>query len=322
MLLFMMLIGFVSDAKAQPGFELISGESILEECATAGACGDYSMDSIGNLMTKQGFALQHMPFVGSAIRSQDRGPAAGLSFDALTDPSTDGDVPDAFPFAPRIAVGAIHHEAMEERRPARLGVGAYLIPPLRITGISILSTGVNASYLQPLRGGKIGLGGSVTYSMTSVSGAFIEGPAALEAMGALPPNFGGLADDSACSEDPCADKLVLQSLAPSLAATIEPAEVLSIHMQGGVAWFQHQITLGFEDATWQQLGGHPTLQAGATLRPTSGLQLGFTYAALLQLGNTRDPVLHKLQGALSVHWLARRPPPSREADTTNVTPAP
>lgn len=298
-----------SQAIAQSAFELIDGESILADCAASDQCGDSTMSGLETLLTTQSFALQHLPAGSSATRSTSPGPMFEWGFDLLLHKPPTSDEPVPFPLAPRLAVGAIKKQEVAKERSIRTGFGAYLIPPLTVAQTSIFSSGVNISFSQSPDASPIGVGAGLTYSLTRVSGAFIDGPQGLAAINALPPTFDLSDYTPTCSEEPCLDILVMHSLAPTLALSIEPHPVVSTHLQLGAAWYQHEITIGFEESRWQQLGAHPQWQAGISLRPAPVFQVGLTVGGLWRTGELEEgqpAFLKKFQVAISHHWAARR----------------
>jgi hypothetical protein len=315
------LLAALSEGIAQPEFELIEGDSILSDCATTGDCGGWSMSGLAELMTTQAFTLQQLPAGNATIRSTSSGPMFEWGFDLLLRDRPEGDTPSPFPFAPRLALGLIHEEKINEGRYSRIGVGTYLIPPITLRDTSLFSSGINVSFTQQVGHGPVGVGGGVAYSWTRVAGPFFGGPEGLEAAGALPPDFNADTYSPTCAGEACDDVLILHSLAPSLGISLEPHPVIGTHVQVGVAWFQHELTIGFEQSHWQQLGGHPQWQAGISVRPAPVFQLSLAHGSLFRSGAVPDGesrLVNKIQVAISHHWAARRPPESTEEPAEGV----
>jgi hypothetical protein len=304
-------------ATAQSTFELIDGESLLAECAGSEACGDWTMDGLEDLLTTQAFTLQHLPAGSSAIRSTSSGPLFEWGADLLLQRAPPTGIPRPFPVAPRLAVGVVKPHEVSEGRTTRTGLGAYLVPPLKVAHTGIFSAGVNISFNQSADASPVGFGAILAYSLTRVSGPFVGSPEGLANMGALPPDADLNEYMPTCAEDPCLDRLLMHSLAPALGLSLDVHRTVSGHLQVGAAWFQHEITLGFEESRWQQIGAHPQWQAGISLRPAPVAQLSVAYGSLWRTGvraEDRAPFINKIQIAVSHHWAARRA--EQEEETT------
>ncbi len=305
------LLAAILTAQAQTLVELSEGDTILSGCLEDPECGHFATLLLSETMMEVGLTLQRDPLASSALVNRGYGLVTEFAVDSVPVNRLKNDdgtrqTPVAVPLLPRLAVGYhVGSYTFDDPFP-QVGVGAFLLPPIKVAGVSLASTGLDSSFAVPVYRHHIWVGADANYTFTQVRAQLIGTPDQLNNLGPFEEFVDPTAVDLVCElSQSCNDRYTVNAFAMRFGVAVDPVTPLTFYTRVGAAYVNHLLWIGWDETKWRQRGLQPQFQAGGGLRLADKLQLtaGTTLAwKRAEVSSDGVEIIGKVVGSVSYRW--------------------
>jgi opacity protein-like surface antigen len=273
-----MLVALAVPVHAQSQAELVAGEPAFTACLEDSDCADAFYRFLSLSMAEQGFTMQQHGQLASAVMM----PADGVHI---------GGMLTTFPFAkPRENLsGKEENTSFSPVLPrlqggwtgagpgdTRVGLGAFFLPPIAVSGASALLAGIDLSLAVPV-GDSFRFGPELDFTYTRARAPIVASEQQYENRDDLdnPNNLDPAVYEAVCApaKNGCVDTFTLANLGLRVAASVDVGAGFAPYLSLGAALVNERLWVMYDDTTWAMTGIQPNVHVGSTFTHDSGLGL-------------------------------------------------
>lgn len=263
-------------AWAQQLITLEQGPTELQPCLDDAACRGVLEPLATETLVEFGWFLQHDSMAGSALTGRGN----GLVF------SIQGESPELGrknlivnevelpPLLPKLEVGyQVGSYTYDDPFP-QVAVSAFVFPPIRIDGFTLLNTGLTVSAAMPVVEHYVWLGAEVAGTYGRVRGEMLGDGDVLDDVDSVS-NFVDI-EPPACADTAagCIDQIQQMMLTGRVGVAIEPIPELFFYSKLAIGTFRSDLDIAYDTSKWRVKGVQPAFSYGLGVRIEDRVTLG------------------------------------------------